>query len=215
MAEAAGYTPMDASQLAAAYNHYDEVSRFYWMNSGFKLWLDYTLVEIDRDLDDCLMVWDFMETDLSNCGYGAADDFDAVHAVSVVPCGFFGGGGLRGIAPRPQKDERHDCGNRQGDDEPGDAKMAGQRRSDCYQGHEEPDCSDEHLIGKFIRRILFRHIVLLSTVVACGVYGISQYLVSSQGFSVMISFYHHSRFFRIHWPRQPPRRHSTLIGRVV
>ena len=88
-----GFTPMSSSQRAKAYEHFQELSRFYWINSGFRLWLDYTIVEVDRDIDGCLMVWDFMEEDLESAGFGAGDDFDAVHAGAILPCGYFGGGG--------------------------------------------------------------------------------------------------------------------------
>jgi DNA-binding beta-propeller fold protein YncE len=89
-----GFVPMNNEQLTAARNRFSTISRFYWINSGFKLWLDYTIVEIDRDLvGDCFTVGGAAEADLSARGFSATDDFDAVHATSLRFCGNFGGQG--------------------------------------------------------------------------------------------------------------------------
>ena len=88
-----GFKPLSDLQLAQAYEHYEELSRFYWINSGFKLWLDYTIVEIDRDMEECLSVWPVMQLDLEAKGFSALDDFDVVHATAYYYCGNWGGGG--------------------------------------------------------------------------------------------------------------------------
>jgi DNA-binding beta-propeller fold protein YncE len=90
----ASYVPMSAAQLQAARDRYAMISKFYWRNSGFKLWLDYTIVEVDRNITGgAFWIWDTMESDLTAAGYSAADDFDAVHAASYCFTGNFGGGG--------------------------------------------------------------------------------------------------------------------------
>ena len=88
-----GYVPMTTGQFQAAYDRYDTISRFYWINSGFKLWLDYTIIEIDRNVNGSLWLWSVMEDDLSDAGYSAADDFDAVHAAAHIFSGNYGGSG--------------------------------------------------------------------------------------------------------------------------
>ena len=89
----ASYVPMTPAQILEAHTRFDTVAKFYWRNSGFKLWLDYTVVEVSRNLTTPLSIWDCMESDLAAAGYSALDDFDAVHGTSVCATGNFGGGG--------------------------------------------------------------------------------------------------------------------------
>jgi DNA-binding beta-propeller fold protein YncE len=89
-----GYDPMTPEELQSARDRYATVSRFYWLNSSFRLLLDYTIVEVTRDIDDPgFNVWAAMEGDLAALGYGAGDDFDAVHSASLSYDGNWGGGG--------------------------------------------------------------------------------------------------------------------------
>ena len=89
-----GYDPLTPEQLVAARDRFAMLSRFYWINSGFRVWLDYTLVEVERDVADVVFVWDIMEADLAAAGFGPADDFDVVHATGDCLGGYFGGGGV-------------------------------------------------------------------------------------------------------------------------
>lgn len=89
-----GYTPMTPNQLAVARARLDRVTDYYWRNSGFKLWLDMQVVEVDRDITtDSISLFGSMQADLAALGYGPADDFDAAFGTSVLADGNFGGGG--------------------------------------------------------------------------------------------------------------------------
>ena len=87
------YDPCTTEELDQMRGFYEKVSRFYWINSGFKLWLDYTIIEIDKNLETSLWIWSVMESDLTAEGYSAADDFDVVHAACRCANGNYGGGG--------------------------------------------------------------------------------------------------------------------------
>lgn len=89
-----GYTRIDAAALADMHSRYERLADFYWRNSGFKLWFDITVVEVDKDLTDTPYdLFANMGPDLATLGYSADDDFDAAWGASVLTGGNFGGGG--------------------------------------------------------------------------------------------------------------------------
>src|SRR5262249_2840685 len=45
-----GFTPMDPATLAAIHTRFSRLADFYWRNSGFKLWLDVQVIEINKDI---------------------------------------------------------------------------------------------------------------------------------------------------------------------
>jgi DNA-binding beta-propeller fold protein YncE len=89
------YNPMTTTELNEARLRYTKISKFYWLNSGFRLWLDYTIIEIDRNITggSSIYLWSIMQSDLSAKGYSASDDFDVVHAASYCFNGNYGGSG--------------------------------------------------------------------------------------------------------------------------
>jgi len=89
-----GYTKMDAATLAAARTRLRRVADFYWRNSGFRLWPDIQVIEVDRDVTTPLDLFSSMESDLGALGFGAADDFDAAWGTSDFAIGNFGTGGF-------------------------------------------------------------------------------------------------------------------------
>jgi DNA-binding beta-propeller fold protein YncE len=88
-----GFDPITPQDLVESRANFDLLSHFYWLNSAFKVWIDYTVLEVDRDMVGGEWVWDLMESDLTAAGYGVGDDFDVVHAVGQCMSGCFGGGG--------------------------------------------------------------------------------------------------------------------------
>jgi len=88
-----GYTRMSPESLAQARARLQRVAAFYWRNSRFRLWLDITVVEVDRDVtDEQPNLFASMEPDLATLGFGPADDFDAAWGTSTFAVGNFGGG---------------------------------------------------------------------------------------------------------------------------
>jgi DNA-binding beta-propeller fold protein YncE len=90
----AAYTPMTAGELQEMRDRFNTMAKYYWINSGFRLWLDYTVVEVSRNITDgAFWIWSTMESDLTAAGYSAADDFDLVTCAAYTCTGNFGGGG--------------------------------------------------------------------------------------------------------------------------
>jgi parallel beta-helix repeat protein len=88
-----GQARMDDARLAAARTRFRRVADFYWRNSGFRLWPDIRVVEVDRDLVGSLDLFAQAESDLAQLGFSAADDLDAVWGASPLMVGNFGGAG--------------------------------------------------------------------------------------------------------------------------
>jgi DNA-binding beta-propeller fold protein YncE len=87
------FAPMSADELRVARSRFRRVASFYWRNSGFRLWLDIAIVEVDRNIVGSVDPHAEMEADLAARGFGSADDFDAAWGTSVLAPGNFGGGG--------------------------------------------------------------------------------------------------------------------------
>jgi DNA-binding beta-propeller fold protein YncE len=87
-----GYVAMDPSTLAAARRRFERIADFYWRNSGFRLWLDIQLVEVNRDItESSIDPFSAMEPDLSALGFSSADDLDAAWGTSTLAPGNNGG----------------------------------------------------------------------------------------------------------------------------
>ncbi len=89
-----GYTRVSVDDLAAARKRFETIADFYWRNSGFKLWLDIQIVEIDKDITtQSYNLFTNLESDLSALGFSASDQLDAAWGSCVLADGNFGGGG--------------------------------------------------------------------------------------------------------------------------
>ena len=88
------YDPMTPAEVQEIRDRFDTLAKFYWINSGFRLWIDYTIVEVNRNImDGAFSIWSVMESDLAAAGYSAADDFDLVTCAAYTCTGNYGGGG--------------------------------------------------------------------------------------------------------------------------
>jgi DNA-binding beta-propeller fold protein YncE len=89
----AGYTEMSPAQLTAARNRFTRAAEFYWRNSGYRLFLDITIIEVSRDItSNSFDAWPEAQGDLTDAGFGAGSDFDAVWNYCTFMNGNFGGG---------------------------------------------------------------------------------------------------------------------------
>ncbi len=91
----AGYSRMPQVQIDSMRDRFLKVADFYWRNSGFKLWIDFTIVEVDADLTAGDDLFPRMETDLTAQGFGAADDFDGIYSASPLTFANLGGGAIK------------------------------------------------------------------------------------------------------------------------
>jgi len=103
-----GFRKLDPARLAAAQARFRRTADFYWRNSGFRLWLDITLVQIDRDITGPLSIFSSIEGDLAVGGgstlfgrfvgmsqWSIEDDFVAIHEINHLIDAIYSFNGLR------------------------------------------------------------------------------------------------------------------------
>lgn len=87
-----GYTRRPQAQIDSMKARFARIADFYWRNSGFKLWIDFTVLEVDRDLSDGADMFPYMQPDLEAAGFTATDDIDGVYLASPFAQADLGGG---------------------------------------------------------------------------------------------------------------------------